>query len=100
MDEQKKQPRNVVAKIFLILLAIIMIVYLIYNTVRLIMRPTDTFVVEQGNLDLSESVDAYVIRDEVVLQGNNYMNGMEKIITEGKRVAKGDSVFRYYVNGE
>lgn len=55
-----------------------MIVYLIYNTVRLIMRPTDTFVVEQGNLDLSESVDAYVIRDEVVLQGNNYMNGMEK----------------------
>ena len=94
MDEQKKQPRNVVAKIFLILLAIIMIVYLIYNTVRLIMRPTDTFVVEQGNLDLSESVDAYVIRDEVVLQGNNYMNGMEKIITEGKRVAKGDSVFR------
>lgn len=78
MDEQKKQPRNVVAKIFLILLAIIMIVYLIYNTVRLIMRPTDTFVVEQGNLDLSESVDAYVIRDEVVLQGNNYMNGMEK----------------------
>ena len=100
MDEQKKQPRNVVAKIFLILLAIIMIVYLIYNTVRLIMRPTDTFVVEQGNLDLSESVDAYVIRDEVVLQGNNYMNGMEKIITEGKRVAKGYSVFRYYVNGE
>ena len=100
MEEQKKQPRNVVAKIFLILLATIMIVYLIYNTVRLIMRPTDTFVVEQGNLDLSESVDAYVIRDEVVLQGNNYMNGMEKIITEGKRVAKGDSVFRYYVNGE
>lgn len=100
MDEQKKQPRNVVAKILLILLAIIMIVYLIYNTVRLIMRPTDTFVVEQGNLDLSENVDAYVIRDEVVLQGNNYMNGMEKIITEGKRVAKGDSVFRYYVNGE
>ena len=83
MDEQKKQPRNVVAKIFLILLAIIMIVYLIYNTVRLIMRPTDTFVVEQGILDLSESVDAYVIRDEDVLQGNNYMNGMEKIITEG-----------------
>lgn len=64
------------------------------------MSPTDTFVVEQGTLNLSETTDAYVIRNEVVLQGNNYKNGMEKVVAEGKRVAKEDSVFRYYVNGE
>ena len=43
---------------------------------------------------------AYVIRNEKVLQGKNYMNGMEKTISEGKRAAAGEAVFRYYVNGE
>lgn len=87
-------------KILSVFLVIILVSYLVYNMVGLVKNPTDTFVVEQGILNLEESVDAYVIRDEVVLQGANYMNGMEKVISEGKRVAKGDSVFRYYVNGE
>ena len=28
------------------------------------------------------------------------MNGMEKVVSEGKRAAKGEAIFRYYVNGE
>lgn len=100
MDKQKKGSKNIVRRIFILIAVAILIVYLIYNTARLIMRPTDTFVVENGTLDLSETVSAYVIRDEKILQGNNYMNGMEKVVAEGKRVAKGDAVFRYYVNGE
>lgn len=100
MDKQKKTSKNIVSRILMLFVVLILIVYLIYNMVRLIMRPTDTFVVENGTLALSESVSAYVIRNEKVLQGNNYMNGMEKVVTEGKRVAKGDPVFRYYVNGE
>jgi len=100
LDEQKKSPKNVVGKIFLVLIVIILIIYLIYNTARLIMSPTDTFVVENGTLNVSETVDAYVIRNEKVLQGKNYMNGMEKTISEGKRAAAGEAVFRYYVNGE
>lgn len=100
MDEQKKSPKNVVGKIFLVLIVIILIIYLIYNTARLVMSPTDTFVVENGTLNVSETVDAYVIRNEKILQGKNYMNGMEKTISEGKRAAAGEAVFRYYVNGE
>lgn len=100
MDKQKKNAKSLVHKILILIVVAILIVYLIYNTVRVIMSPTDTFVVEHGTLSLSESVSAYVIRDEKILQGNNYMNGMEKVISEGKRVAKGDAVFRYYVNGE
>lgn len=100
MEEQKKSPRKILLKLLAIVTVIILIIYLIYNTIRLIMSPTDTFVVEQGTLNLSETTDAYVIRNEVVLQGNNYKNGMEKVVAEGKRVAKEDSVFRYYVNGE
>lgn len=100
MRRQKKSSKKILFRIVLFILVVILIAYLIYNTVRLIMRPADTFVVEQGTLNMSEVKDAYVIRNEVVLQGNNYKNGMEKVVTEGKRVAKGDSVFRYYVNGE
>ncbi|MCI8545730.1 MAG: hypothetical protein HFJ44_00675 [Clostridia bacterium] len=100
MKEQKKASKKILFRLVLFILVVILIAYLIYNTVRLIMRPADTFVVEQGTLNMSEAKDAYVIRNEVVLQGNNYKNGMEKVVAEGKRVAKGDSVFRYYVNGE
>lgn len=100
MGEQKRTSKNVLPKLIVVIATIILIVYLIYNTVRLINSPTDTFVVENGILDSSETVDAVVIRDEQILQGNNYMNGMEKVITEGKRAAKCEAVFRYYVNGQ
>ena len=100
LREQKKTSKKILFRIVLFIRVVILISYLIYNTIRLIMRPADTFVVEQGVLSVSEVKDAYVIRNEVVLQGNNYKNGMEKVIAEGKKVAKGDSVFRYYVNGE
>ena len=100
MDEQKKTSKNILPRIIALIAAVIIIVYLIYNTVRLITSPADTFVVENGTLDSAETVDAVVIRDEQVLQGNNYMNGMEKVVSEGKRAAKGEAIFRYYVNGE
>ena len=84
LREQKKTSKKILFRIVLFILVVILISYLIYNTIRLIMRPADTFVVEQGVLSVSEVKDAYVIRNEVVLQGNNYKNGMEKVIAEGK----------------
>lgn len=42
----------------------------------------------------------YVIREETVVQGNNYKNGIVQIKAEGERVAKGDPIFRYYSNNE
>lgn len=42
----------------------------------------------------------YVIREETVIQGDNYKNGMVQIKAEGERVAKDDPVFRYYSNNE
>ena len=100
MSEEKKGFKSVLVKILLILLGVVVIAYLIFNTVRLVMSPTDTYVVEKGVLNLKENAEAYVIRNEIVMQGANYMNGMEKVVAEGKRVAKGDPVFHCYVNGE
>ena len=38
----------------------------------------------------------YVIRDEIIVKGTNYKNGMEQIKTEGQKTAKGESIYRYY----
>ena len=42
----------------------------------------------------------YVIREETVLSGQNYKNGLVEIKAEGEKVAKNDNVFRYYSNNE
>ena len=58
LDEQKKTSKNILPRIIALIAAVIIIVYLIYNTVRLITSPADTFVVENGTLDSAETVDA------------------------------------------
>ena len=88
-------------KILLIcLLIIILAVYCIYKVVVLIQNPTDTFTVEQGKIYQEESNTGYIIREETVIKGSNYKNGMVQIKTEGERVAKDEAIFRYYSNDE
>ena len=86
-------------RIFMFLILCILI-YIIYMVVQLIKKPTDTVYVEMGKIQEEESANGYVIRDEVVLKGNNYKNGIEQIKTEGEKVAKGEAIFRYYSNDE
>ena len=89
-----------VKKTLIGLLLIAIIVYVIYTLYLLIKQPTDIFVVEKGNIYLEETDVGYVIRQEQVIQGENYKNGMEQIKTEGEKVAKNEAVFRYYTKGE
>lgn len=42
----------------------------------------------------------YIIRDEKVLTGENYKNGLVVIKSERTKVSKGENVFRYYSNNE
>ena len=42
----------------------------------------------------------YIIREETLIQGENSENGIFAIKTEGEKVAKGENVFRYYINNE
>lgn len=79
---------------------LIILIYFVYAIIQLIKQPTDVFVIENGSLSEEESAIGYVIRKETVVQGDNYKNGMIQIKTEGERVSKGDSIFRYYSNNE
>lgn len=82
------------------LIVLIIVAYIISGIINLIKNPSDTFIVKEGKITKEYSEVGYIIRDEVVVRGENYKNGMEQIIDEGSRVAKGESMFRYYSNGE
>ena len=103
-EEKQKENKNTKKKFnkkMIIYIAIfLVVVYLIYTIYLLIKQPTDIFTLEEGTLYSEETDIGYVIRDEVVIQGENYKNGMEKIKSEGEKVAVNEAVFRYYTKNE
>ena len=81
-------------------IGIIVLIYFVYSIIQLIKQPTDVIAIENGNLSEEENAVGYVIREETVIQGNNYKNGIVQIKSEGEKVAKDEPVFRYYSNNE
>lgn len=95
LKNKKLEKKHIVYLIF----AIIMI-YIFYSIFLLVRKPNDTVTINSGVLTLEESATGYIIRDEKVLKGNNYKNGLTAIVSEGERAAKGQTVFRYSSNQE
>lgn len=104
-NESKKKNRVIEElrkhkRVIIMFALLCVIIYIFCIVAKLIKNPTDTFLVEQGQIYQEEIANGYIIRDEVVVKGENYKNGMSQIKTEGERVAKGEAIFRYYSNGE
>lgn len=97
---KEKKKINPKKQMLAILILIAVISYIIYMVYHLLIKPTDTFIIENGSLALEETVQGYIIRDETVLKGENYKNGLMQIKAEGEKVAKGEAIFRYYTAGE
>jgi len=102
-NKKKNKLKKVVTKnrkgiVFIVLLAVI--IYLATVVTQLIKNPTNTFLVEQGKIYQEEIATGYIIREETVVKGKNYKNGMAQVKAEGERVAKGEDIFRYYSKGE
>lgn len=95
--EKLKENRNALLVCALI---IFIIIFCIYKVVVFIQNPTNTFTLEQGKIYQEEKTTGYIIRDETIVKGSNYKNGMEQIKSEGERVAKNEAIFRYYSTGE
>ena len=87
-------------KIISILSVIAVLAYVISAAYFLIVNPVDTYVVKQGTLTEEDECFGYIIRDEVVVKGEDYQNGIYAIASEGQRVAVGESIFRYYSDSE
>ena len=108
MEKKHKKHKNIKLKtikenkkiLLVCLVVLVLAIYCLYKVVALIQNPTDTFTVEQGKIYQEESTTGYIIREETVVRGSNYKNGMAQIKTEGERVAKNEAIFRYYSNNE
>lgn len=99
-EKRKIKPKKVVLLVLFAILALAILIAIGIAIIGLIQNPTNTFIVENGTLSSEENAVGYVLRDETVVQGQNYKNGMEKLKTEGEKVAKGEPIFRYYTSGE
>lgn len=108
MEEQlKKEKKNKKQKlkisnkkILLFAILLVISIYLIYTIYLLVKQPTKIFTLEEGILSSEETNIGYVIRNEQVIQGQNYKNGMERIKAEGEKAAVNEPVFRYYSKNE
>lgn len=87
-------------KIILIILVSLISIYIIYAIYLLITNPVDTYVIKKGTLAQEEPGIGYIIRNEKVIKGENYENGIYSIASEGQKVGNGDSIFRYYSDSE
>lgn len=96
----KKRKETNKKRIIIYISIILIILYLMYAVYMLVKQPTDKVTVDKGTLYLEETDIGYVIRNEQVVKGNNYKNGMERIKNEGEKTAKGDSIYRYYSKNE
>ena len=63
-------------KTIIIIALLIVIIYAIIMVIRLLKNPTSTFLVEKGQIYQEETATGYIIRDEQVIKGENYKNGM------------------------
>lgn len=98
MKEAQKNGNFITVIITLIFM--IFFIVLVTNGTKILKKPTDVFIVANGSLSYEELAEGYIIRNETVLQGENYKNGMVQILSDGERAAKNDEVFRYYSNSE
>ena len=91
-----KKKKIIIAVIFIVPI----ITYICYAIYLLISHPTNTYIIKEGSLSQEENGLGYVIRNEVVINGQNNGNGIYAIALEGEKVAYNEPVFRYYSNTE
>lgn len=95
-DISKKRRKNKnIKKIIVFFILITVTPFCLYHFVKLFQNPSNTYVVTNGQLVSEENLDGYIIREEIIVEGNNSGKEMNKVKQEGERVAKGDTVFRY-----
>ena len=87
-------------RIIAIVSVIAILIYIVSAIYLLIVHPSETYVVKQGSLSEEDETVGYIIRNEKVIKGENYDNGIYAIASEGQKVAKDESIFRYYSDSE
>ena len=98
-EKIKKSKKKIGQGVMTIIVLIILLCFL-YSMIQLLIEPSEMFIIENGKIYEEEPAIGYIIRDEKIIAGENYKNGIVTIKNEGDRVSKGDSVFRYSTQDE
>ena len=93
---QRKLDKIKIIKLILLLAMIAIVIHIIYSVIKLVIVPTDVFLVKNDEICQEESCTGYIIREEVVVKGENYANGIVQIKSEGEKVSSGEIIFRYF----
>ncbi len=94
-SKENKLNRKKLGQFVTLIIIIIIAICIFYSIINLLIEPSDVFVIENGKIYEEETNIGYVIRDEKLVFSDEYQNGIVTIKSEGAKVAKGDSIFRY-----
>lgn len=100
MYNMKKKPLNGKKTIIAIIVAGFFLVYCIFLLVKLLINPTNTFIVENGKIYKEESTTGYILRDEQIVQSENTNSKVVHLKAEGEKVANGEAIYRYSMDNE
>lgn len=98
MKKNDKKSENI--KLVMTIIAMMILIFIVTSSTKMLKKPVNVSVVEAGSLSYEEATTGYILRDEIVMQGENYKNGMVPIVSDNKKAAKNEAIFRYYSNGE
>lgn len=81
-------------------LFIVAFVFILLQIVKLLNKPSDYMLAQNGRITNYEEAIAYIIRDEEVLDTSEYKGKREAIILDANRVAKGGVIANYIGNDD
>lgn len=84
----------------LISFAIIIIIFMIVNVVKLFSKPTETTLVRNGKLTKYEEVVGYIIRDEQLVDTSSYTGIIQTKVEDSMRVRKDGIIATYVTESE
>ena len=100
MRKENNSGKLNIVKLICTIIFIVVTVIIIAMCIEFISRPANEFIVEQDSVSFEETTEGVFVRKESLVKGNNYKNGMVQIISDGKKTAKGEKIFRDYSSGE
>lgn len=94
--EKKTRAKLNGKRLLIAIIIIIAVIYIVYAVMLLNKNESGTIFVEQGTILKEETVVGYIIRNEQVIKGEEYQNGIIHIAGEGEKVSKNEAIFQYY----
>ena len=100
VNNMKKKLLSSKKTIIVFIAALFILIYCIYLLIKLLINPTNTFIVENAKIYKEESTTGYILRDEQIVQNEATSGNIVHLKAEGEKVANGEAIYRYSMENE